>query len=161
MTLHSIHPVFIQNYALTFSLMSYIRKKCRQKLHFKLIQACKEFLVKTPILNVKVITFKENGVYISDEIDEVAIDLDNLSIKLKTQEVSFDKNSPNWSLFRLNKNYVYSCQNMIFPELEEMAKKKTCNSVLLINYNFSDSDGNPILIEEIFTLFSYARKFVL
>ena len=59
---HSIYSVYFQSYSLTYGMMSYIRAQCPKTLHSKLIQSCKEFLLKNPYFVFRKIYFKENGV---------------------------------------------------------------------------------------------------
>ena len=109
MSQRSIHPVKLQNYDLTYSMMSYIRAQTSThrsrgclNLHSKLIQTCKEFLAKNRLLFIQKISFNENGVYISDETKEIPIDHKNLSVKICPKKVYFDKSSSNWTIFSLN-----------------------------------------------------------
>ena len=71
------------------------------------------------------------------------------------------KHCSNWSLFFLNGFLEFSSKNMTYSELKEIAKKRIFDSVMFIKYKFTDSDGIPIPIEEIFPLFYYAKKLYL
>ena len=82
-------------------------------------------LPKTKIL-VKKIHFEDIGVTISDEVDKIAIDFEQLSVQLNPKILSISHNySQNWSLFNFNGVLEYAAQNMTYPHLKEIAKKKT------------------------------------
>ena len=106
MASHSINPVLTQKFPFYDSMMSYINSYSTPGAHSKLIETCKEFFAKKPVVVVETIDFRNDEITISNDRKYAKIEVVKLSCKLWIKN-SFNVFS-NWNLWLSN---IYRYEN--------------------------------------------------
>ena len=157
-----IGSVYPQNFSLTYTMMEYIRRHFSPPVHSKMIQTCKYFFIKNPAIVVKKITFNTNETILSNGNDMVNVDLTKkLFVKIYCfSECSFATNS-SWTVFISEGRFRGAGKFFSYSKMEKIAKKKIISHLIVNQYNLTNTEGNPLQIEEIVGLFSGVRYFYL
>ena len=101
MAQYSVFPVKPQLFPLTYSMISHIRFRCSAKIHSKLIQTCKFFFAKNPVVPVYEARFYEED-YIQLYVEPCWINKNPLvEIDLKNKPYKL------WVTTALNFTYTY------------------------------------------------------
>ena len=171
MSLHSIYPVLPQRFPFLAPLMSFIYAQRTATLHSKLIQSCKYFFVKDPIMVINCVIFQAKKV----GLDEVECNRPKKSINLAPNKLPCKL----WVCKKLymvdSKSFLYldllyrleNVELRLYPyhychkfsNLIELARKGNCKKLNISGYNVIDSDDLQVPIEYIFELFPGAESY--
>ena len=150
MATHSIGTVITQSFPFSYTIMCHIRTQCHANVHAKLIESCKEFFVKNPILVVEDAQYFFGFVITHLKGKEGCIRFKKLNYKLWLTSfmnfTHFPTDIPLYlSFFRLENAKLridfrsFPNIKLLISNLEIMAKKKGCIGLNIDGYNIVDS----------------------
>ena len=158
----SIDPVITQkNYSFPYFMMLYIKVHRTPAAHAKMIQSCKEFYVKKPVIVADFISVRNATCVLKYKNEELEHSFVNLNSKLWiTFVISLREMPSNWPLFLSSifcpKNATFIIDNdehLNYANLEQFSMKGTFKGLYIAAYNIIDSDNLLVPIEDVAKLF--------
>ena len=164
MAFSTFYPITRQKFPFLAPMMSHIYAQRSATLHSQLIQTCKYFYVKDPIVVIKKFSYNNGTLLLIDATHKgVYLDADKLSCKLWSVSENL-RPDLKWALFaaslyRYESNELYFINQIIqYSDLKLLAAKGNCKRLEFFNYNVVYSDETPVPIEYIFELFSNEQE---
>ena len=168
MVSRSIYPVTHQSFSLPFPMMSQIYYHRSVILHTKLIQTCKYFYAKNPVVVVKYVDIVNKKYVLNQREEYVSVDYEKLPCKLWiTEQVTIAELPNNWSLFltsifRFENSYMqFNVGRIPFSVLEKVSEKGTFCDFDIHNYDVTDNENRLVPIEKVIQLFSTTNDVML
>ena len=168
MASRSIYPVSSQTFPFHAPLMSQIYVNRSSTLHMKLIQSCKYFFVKNPIVAVHQVNFYQNFCSLSNYQENINTNFTKNNVKVWiTCNLFFDSYLYKWPRFLsaiFKTDYVFLQlyqQTLKLSDLKEVADKGIYRSVSFRHFSIMDSENAEVPIDQILQLFPETLCFCL